>query len=640
MARPYANEMENLLGTISWVNNLELFPLFKTIEDSCGLSMLAVGSGGSLSAAVALSDIHQHWTGQISVAATALQAAAFPSQNDLIVWLLSASGNNVDIMSAFNSLVVREPRKLSIISSNPDSKLSYAAKKHPFTDIHIYKPLSGKDGFLATNSLLAYVSIFIRAYINVFSSNLHWEKMYKEIYDLLSSKKLIQNWREIAQDLLSKNNLIVLYDMDTRPGAFDIESKFTEAALGNVQLADTRNFAHGRHHWLAKRGDISSVLSLSSRKGRRLAERTINLIPKEIKSVSINLSDDSQTALLISIIFSLHIAQWAGEMRGIDPGRPGVPDFGRKIYSLSLQNSTVAEDISLIDQRSIERKTHEKITYLRDNFYLEYWEKSLLDFKKKISSTSFQAIIFDYDGTFIDTRYRFSLPDRKIIDKLSHILNSKIKIGFATGRGKSIRESLQSVLPQAHWNDIFIGYYNGSSIGMLSNETLPHHGQPTGVLKKVAKKIHETYFLKSNSNITVKKNQISLSAQKLSLMPAIFDATNELICRFFPNKIKAVCSGHSIDIISYKTSKRCLVEHLKKVPGIENILIIGDQGRWPGNDHEILLEPCALSVDTVNSCPDTCWNIGLAGQRGVATTLYYLDSLQLFDGYFTYSCEE
>ncbi|MDR1208086.1 MAG: HAD hydrolase family protein [Holosporales bacterium] len=634
--------MENLLETFLWVNSLDLSFLHKTIEDSGWLNLLAVGSGGSLSAAVALADMHQYWTGKLSIAATALQAATVPSQHEQIVWLLSASGNNVDIMSAFNSLVVREPRKLSIICSNPDSKLANAAKKHRFTDSHIYKLPSGKDGFLATNSLLSYASIFMKAYVSIFESSSKWNDIYEEITHILSFQEVIQGWKKTILPLLEKRNLIVLYDTNTRSGAFDIESKFTEAALGNVQLADTRNFAHGRHHWLAKRGYESSVLSITTNNGKRLAERTIKLIPNEIPSVNINLGSNPQTALLVSIIFSLYITQWAGEIQNIDPGRPGVPDFGRKIYNLHLPKivkKVKIDDISIIEQRAIERKAHREIAYLKNNNQLEYWKDALFAFKRELSTVKFGAIIFDYDGTFIDTRYRFDNPEDMMLKKLECILNSKIKIGFATGRGKSIRESLQSVLPEKKWEDVIIAYYNGASIGKLSNNTLPHHGIPDTNLKKFSAILDKSYMIKNNSQIVIKKNQISLCISETNLTSIIFSSVNELISRFFQNKIKATCSAHSIDIITYGTSKCSLINYLNISEGIENILIIGDQGKWPGNDFEMLSERYALSVDTVNSSPETCWNLGLEGQRGIATTLYYLNSLQLADGFFTYSCE-
>ena len=56
-------------------------------------------------------------------------------------------------------------------------------------------------------------------------------------------------------------------------GQSDLESKFTEAALGHLQIADYRNFAHGRHHWLAKRSETSAILAFIAL--RRIASSPI-----------------------------------------------------------------------------------------------------------------------------------------------------------------------------------------------------------------------------------------------------------------------------------------------------------------------------------------------------------------------------
>jgi hypothetical protein len=62
------------------------------------------------------------------------------------------------------------------------------------------------------------------------------------------------------------------------------------------------------------------------------------------------------------------------------------------------------------------------------------------------------------------------------------------------------------------------------------------------------------------------------------------------------------------------------------------ILTIGDRGRWPGNDFELLREPFALSVDEISVDPDTCWNLALPGQRGLAVTIDYLAALDVTSG--------
>ena len=61
----------------------------------------------------------------------------------------------------------------------------------------------------------------------------------------------------------------------------DVESRLTEAGLLPVQPADFRNFAHGRHHWLARHGKTTSVLAFSEQESK-IAKRTLDLIPSDI----------------------------------------------------------------------------------------------------------------------------------------------------------------------------------------------------------------------------------------------------------------------------------------------------------------------------------------------------------------------
>ncbi|MGH7947879.1 MAG: sucrose-6-phosphate hydrolase, partial [Candidatus Binataceae bacterium] len=75
------------------------------------------------------------------------------------MWLLSAGGKNVDILAAFRALVAREPRQLGILCGRSNSPLADAARDHGFTDLLLHEPPAGKDGFLATNSLLAFVTL-------------------------------------------------------------------------------------------------------------------------------------------------------------------------------------------------------------------------------------------------------------------------------------------------------------------------------------------------------------------------------------------------------------------------------------------------------------------------------------------------
>ena len=181
------------------------------------------------------------------------------------IWLLSAGGGNVDILAAFQALAAREPRQLSILCGKTTSPLAEAAREHAYSDLVIYEPPTGRDGFLATNSLLAFVTLLARAYGSEFEEcSPEFDTRAANILTLLRNDEHWETWHKLTIPLWTRNTTLVLHGPTTRIGAIDLESKFTEAAVGNLQIADYRNFAHGRHHWLAKRASESAVLAFVS----------------------------------------------------------------------------------------------------------------------------------------------------------------------------------------------------------------------------------------------------------------------------------------------------------------------------------------------------------------------------------------
>src|SRR5436309_5683347 len=109
----------------------------------------------------------------------------------------------------------------------------------------------------------------------------------------------------IFQPLAGRQHFIVLYGPSLEAAASDLESKFTEAALGSLQMADYRNFAHGRHHWLAKKGPSTAVLALATQADSDLADKTLRLLPENIPVARIDIPQKGTRASLASLVFAL-----------------------------------------------------------------------------------------------------------------------------------------------------------------------------------------------------------------------------------------------------------------------------------------------------------------------------------------------
>lgn len=637
MARPYATEISKLADTFAWAMRVDISLLRKAVK-TAGLSpLLAIGSGGSLTTAQALVSLHQRCTGHIGAVATPLEAMTEPLAPGVATWLLSAGGSNVDILAAFRALVTREPRQLGVLCGRADSPLVQAARTYGFTDLLLFEPPAGKDGFLATNSLLAFTTLLTRAYTSEFDDpSSDFDSQSAQVQSFLLNEMLLADWRSGAAALWPRSTTLVLYGTTTRIGAVDLESKFTEAAIGNVQLADYRNFAHGRHHWLAKRADSTGVLAFISSADQVLAEKTLALIPKEIPQARLIIEGPAETALVVSLIAALQITGWAGQARGIDPGRPYVPEFGRKLYHLPLPKQPSpfkAVAINDNDAAAIERKSGISLAKLVKRGELERWRAALDRFRRRLAGASFAGIALDYDGTVVDTRDRFSPPRGDIVAELTRIASSGARLAIATGRGASVRKDLRELVPASLWPHIVIGYYNGAEITTLADDHAPDgQDRVCDALDQIAAALREQSELTDVATQTDRRFQITLQARRPTTESRLWDLAQQAVLMTNQRNVTITRSSHSVDILAPGISKLNVLKHLQHAIGEAPFLAIGDRGRWPGNDYELLKEPFALSVDELSVDPETCWNLAPRGQRGIAATLCYLKTLRAKDG--------
>lgn len=246
-----------------------------------------------------------------------------------------------------------------------------------YVDLIDFDLPSGKDGFLATNSLLAFSVLLSRLYAQAFSTqNGLPDNPQALVHPTQTATQFSAELRRRCLPLWERETLVVLHGTSTHSAALDLESKFTEAALCHIQIADYRNFAHGRHHWLAKRGLATAVLALVTNDDRHIADKTLRLVPSGIPVTRIDTSLDGVKAGLAALVHALYVVGFAGEARTIDPGRPGVPLFGRQIYNLSTLGAspTLNHSLLLSEAVAIERKTGTDVDSLINRGETDFWK--------------------------------------------------------------------------------------------------------------------------------------------------------------------------------------------------------------------------------------------------------------------------
>lgn len=636
MGRPYHQELDALTGTYSWARNLDVRPLQSVVNPLHGHQLLVVGSGGSLSAAHLASALHERRVGNLARACTPLELdAALERVGKAAVLILSAGGRNSDVLAALRNSVRYEVPHLAVMCGSVGTPLGRMTKSAQFAGLFEFAVPGGKDGFLAVNSLLAFVVLLARCFDDP-------ERLPTSLPELMGAPDVASFLRARTdgdlERVLQRETMLVLYGPETKASAIDIESKLTEAALSRVLIADFRNFAHGRHHWLAKRSAESAVLALTTQWDNELASRTLSLLPGDIPKTSVNLTGTADQGVVTSFLCALGLVGEVGRIRGIDPGRPGVPEFGRLVYHLRVPAQPKKPLNTQIREAALRRKVAAAgiaPAFITDTL----WEQALVCQIEKLRSRSFGALLFDYDGTLCSAEERFTGPSAEISSRLNGLLQSCIPIGVATGRGGSVRKDLQRVIAPAFWQHVFIGYYNGAEIGSLADNTRPDNREDVcPSLSQVKNALLADAQLGTSCDLSCRPFQITITDRTGSVSTDTrWTWVSRRLCGLQAPGTSIVVSSHSVDVLAPGVSKlalvRCLQQNLTAPRGVA-VLCIGDRGRWPGNDSELLQHECALSVDEVSPDPHSCWNLAPPGCRGIKATIFYMDRMQTTSGGF------
>lgn len=640
MGRRYQTELERLDGTYDWARTVEIESL---LDIYAGVSLLAVGSGGSYSSAVLAAYLHGWATGRLASAVTPLEIVHSPMDlRRTGVLFLTAGGGNPDVLGAFKKAAICEPAQIGVFCMKKNSSLVKAARLFSGIDVFEFCLPTGKDGFLATNSLLATSVLVARAYESQQSAGTKLpETLSKVAYHGEATSDYLAKLEDTCRPIWTRETLVVLYGPSSHVAAVDLESKFTEAALGHVQLADYRNFAHGRHHWLARNGKTSAVLGFLTDDVRDVAEKTLRLFPSDIPVARIDLGAPGPTAAIGGIVNTLQLVGLAGKSQGFDPGRPHVPEFGRKIYHLNAfptarrRKSTP----SPAQVAAIDRKLESHSVSERRNGQVVEWREAYQAFVSSLEAVRFGALVCDYDSTLCDPSERFTGPLPDVINVLKTLLKSGIPVGVVSGRGTSLRHVFREHLDRRYWKNVILGYYNGADIGQLDEDEHPNNQRRTGrQLAATVRAMSADRRLNEIASVEARDKQVSVIPHSCRHVEVCWELVHSAISSQSVHGVRALRSRHSIDVIAPGVSKRNLVAAIRRRLSDQSygILCIGDRGRWPGNDAELLQEPCALSVDEVSSSLDTCWNLASPGSRHVDALLEYFRRFEIHKAYFCF----
>lgn len=498
------------------------------------------------------------------------------------------------------------------------------SERFQYTTVAEYPGKTIKDGFLAVASLIGSAVILIRAYQTALGFADSLPKTLAEVVSNTTGFESLRSFSNTAAKVTNCEVVSVLYTPSLKSAAVDLESRFVEAALGPLHSADLRNFGHGRHHWIAKRGDETGILALIGDDMSKLADQTLDALPSSIERVRIDLQGAPPLQALMGLITGLYFSEAAGRTAGIDPGKPGVPPFGRKLYRIGpgrVRKKQSELNLEIALKRKAPRRD------LHDQARQSKWETAYHSAVSRLAKASIKGIAFDYDGTLCDGRSRFDPLTQNVSEAIIKLLDLGLKVGIATGRGPSAGVALRAALPATYWKEVLLGYYNGGVLTSLADERDPI-AEMLGEDELFEALKDDTVF--SESDLRANSAQITIRLDSNVSQETAIAAARRIVDLTEANAT-VVASSHSVDIVRSGASKLSVVQGMVSILGDDSaeILCIGDKGAWPGNDALFLDHPLGLTVDIASTHVDHCWHLAPAGIRGVQATLYYLSTLRM-----------
>lgn len=601
--------------------------LISAIASASSGGVLAVGSGGSLTAAQMLSTLHERRYGHISRAMTPLELACNPSiTTNAAVFLFTAEGKNPDIIAAFKAAVMGGSRSVDIVTHRRDTRLNRLALRSGNGRIHVISSTSISDGYLAVNSLYSTIILLLRAYGHILGSGHMDDPATEESCELDPVSPTARISGQLEKLSRNVQSLVVLYDPTLKVPAIDLESKVREVGLCDIQIADFREFAHGRHFGLVGANDNRLIIAFPTSHTATIWNTLKRNIPESVTTVTCEPRRFGWANTLLDNLCSVfRLVAWLARLKGVDPGQPSVPDFGRRIYYSPLRLDWPTSSAAWMQDGPRHRPERPRST-----------DDTAAQYAARIEEVQFNALLLDYDGTIVDTALRRHPPRRQIAERLVHLLDRGIPVWFVTGRGQSVYHALREVLPDRVWPNVMLGLYSGTVVQPLAVLLLE---RATTIASSPA--LHDAWIVLDRwtkrvapaISMEIRPTQISIAPTAGQTIADLWhEVAGILHVIDFPLD-RIYTTDHSIDVLPRSSPKRAFLAQMTESLGVpeDHILTIADQGRWPGNDHALLNRFGGVSVNHEPIESDVGRKLCPPRLRGPGAAAWYLARLKFDD---------
>jgi hypothetical protein len=556
---------------------------------------LAVGSGGSAIACAFLARCRETLFGEPTETVSPMELVlGHGDLDEATVWILSAGADNPDTLAAVIAARSRGAGRIELVTRNPAG--AAIAALPPAGVLHVVPVADPKDGFLTTHSLVSTLGALLLASDAASTDPVGaalagaWLKAVEDA----TSRETRDKWGRALGEVTRDTTVILACDSGAATVGTLIETSLWEAAICPVQRTDLRNLGHGRHAWLHHRPGATNLIGVVATETQAIWSRIRALAPEAISAASMDLGDCGRFRNAAGSVEALALVEAFGSAVGVDPGKPGIGDFGRDLYA----------DTSLLDlAKALRPCVRQKRDAVAERGDPEGSDTDLLAADaarvERIAACAVGAIVMDYDGTVVETEERFSPPRREVLDELVRLHAAGVVVAIATGRGGSAGEALRDALPRAMHSDVVMGYYNGGHVVPLSVDIARDPPAPNPAISQVAD------LVARNPQVTPGCGWRDSGVQ-LTIPTAALPDVEALVASIMASRgvaggtLRVTRSAHSVDVVPAGASELSVIDAAlaRAAPGSE-ALSFGDSGAHGGNDRDLLARSYGISVGAV-----------------------------------------
>ncbi|WP_066592300.1 hypothetical protein [Sphingomonas pruni] len=591
----FGEKLDTLIETVALLDAFDPTNLAAALVASRGRPAFAVASGGSVIAAHYLARCRETLFGEQTAVVTPMELVLANGDLDgASVWVMSAGADNPDAVATVLAAKARGATGIQVMTRNPSG--AALADLGGADTVHVVPVVDPKDGFLATHSLVSTVGALLLAADQASPDQIGralasaWRDAVANTASADSRDRHMASFARISPD----DTLVMAADPRAATVASLIETSLWEASLCAVQRTDLRNLAHGRHAWLHHRPGRTRLLAVIGVGSRPVWSAARSIIPDEIQSTELDLGDCGRFRNAVGVIDALGVVEAIGAAVGVDPGKPGIGEFGRELYA----------DPSLLDlARCLVPCVRQKrdASAVRDDPAQAETDPTRvhLDLLAGLAAVPIGGIVLDYDGTVVDTERRYELPTSEVVNELVRLHAEGVAIGVATGRGGSAGEDLRKVLPAAMHPEVLMGYYNGAHVVPLEVNIAEAPPPDHAAIASVTGWLETEGGLPSGHSWKPSPLQITIAVEGLE-DPDALAARIASLPEAIGGVLRVTRSGHSIDVVLASASKISVVSRIEALAGVgRQVITVGDSGARGGNDCELLSRPGGISVGAV-----------------------------------------